>query len=339
MKMLVKRLCLFLCAVCVTLGFFFAVLPSAAVAAPTRIVISNLQWDSVMFHNELAKFVIENAFDGYVVEFAIGSTALNWQAMIQGDIDVNLETWADNLSFFPDDVARGDIIPLGVLVPDSAQGFYVPRYVIEGDPERGIEPMAPTLRHVRDLARYARVFPDPDYPARARIYGGIPGWEITEIMHRKVLHYGLYDAGFNYFRVGSEPILFTSLDAAYNLGEPWVGYMWEPSSIYGRLDLVMLEDEPFDPVLYEQGATEIPRQALLNVSGAHFPGKAPGLLDFFRNFKTGSALVSEVLAYMEETGESHINAAIWFMKTNDNLLDEWLNPEQAERMRSALANL
>ena len=333
-----KRLCLFFRVICVMLGFFLVISSMAAAeAAPRRIVITNLQWDSQMFHNELAKFVIENGFDGFVVDYSVGSTALNWQAMIHGDVDVNIETWADNLPFFPEDVARGDIVPLGVLVPDSAQGFYVPRYVIEGDPERGIEPMTPTLRHVADLVRYAHVFPDPDDPARARIYGGIPGWEITEIMHRKVLHYGLDTVGFNYFRVGSEPILFTSLDAAYNLGEPWVGYLWEPSSIVGRLDLVVLEDEPFDPVLYEQGATEIPRQALLNVSGGHFPEKAPELLDFFRNFKTGSGLVSEALAYLEDTGESHINAAKWFLRTNDNLLDEWLTPEQAERVRSALA--
>lgn len=37
----------------------------------------------------------------------------------------------------------------------GAQGSYVPRYLVEGDAERGIEPrLAPDLRSVTDLPRY-----------------------------------------------------------------------------------------------------------------------------------------------------------------------------------------
>jgi glycine betaine/proline transport system substrate-binding protein len=50
---------------------------------------------------------------------------------------------------------------------DAAQGFYVPRYLVEGDAERGIEPLAPDLRSVSDLPRYAELFRDPSSPTRA----------------------------------------------------------------------------------------------------------------------------------------------------------------------------
>jgi len=317
---------------CVMLGF-----SSGASAAPKKIVFTDNQWDSALIHSEIAKFIVENGFDGYEVEYASGSSILLWQALLQGDIDLDIEEWTENMATYKDDVARGDIIPLGELVPDSAQGFYVPRYMIEGDPARGIKPMTPDLKSVADLAKYAHIFKDPEDPSKSRIYGGVPGWEIDNTMYKKYQHYKLDAAGYNYFRVGSEPILFTSLIAAYNLGDPWVGYMYEPSWIAGKLDLVILEDAPYDPRLYDEGACEIPRQALMTICSRNFPEKAPELLDFFKKYRTGLDRISEALAYLEDTRATHTETAIWFMKKYDNLLDDWLTPAQAKKVRDALA--
>jgi len=310
-------------------------LSPVSAAAPQTILFTDNQWDSQMFHNELAKFIVENAFEGYKVEFSTGSSTLNWQGMINGDVDLDIESWTDNVATYEDDVARKDIVPLGILVPDSAQGLYVPRYMIEGDPARGIEPLTPNLKNVADLVGHADVFKDPEDPGRGRLYGAIPGWMIDEILYKKYEHYGLNEE-YNYFRVGSEAVLFASLAGAYNLGEPWVGYCYEPTWVTGKLDVVLLGDAPYDPELYREGACEIPRQALRVVCGGHFPEKAPELLDFFKKYRTGSALVSEALARLEETKESHAATAVWFLKTHDALLDEWLTPEGAKRARDTL---
>jgi len=306
-------------------------------AAPKTIVFLDFQEDSQSIHNEIAKFIFENGFDGYKVELAKGSANLIWQALLQGDIDVDIQEWTENVATYHDDVARGDIIPLGAVVPNSAQGFYVPRYMIEGDPERGIKPMTPDLKYVWDLAKYVHVFKDPENSSKGRIHGAILGWMIDDTMYKKYLHYKLDSAGYNYFRVGSEPILYTSLVAAYNLGEPWVGYMYEPSWVCAKLDLVILEDVPYDYQLYQEGACEIPKQPLINLCSRQFPEKAPELVDFLKNFKTGLERTSAALAYLEDNRATHTETAIWFMKTYDNLLDDWLAPEQAKRVRDALA--
>jgi glycine betaine/proline transport system permease protein/glycine betaine/proline transport system substrate-binding protein len=311
-------------------------LPSSADAASKTIVFTNNQWDSQMFHNELAKFIVENGFDGYEVRLSTGSSTLNWQGLINGDVDLDIESWTDNVATYEADVAAKDIVPLGILVPDSAQGFYVPRYMIEGDPERGIEPRTPDLKNVADLVRYAGVFEDPEEPGRGRLYGAIPGWMIDGVLFKKYEYYKLNE-DYNYFRVGSEAVLFASLASAYNLGEPWVGYCYEPTWITGKLDVVLLGDAPYDPELFQKGECEIPKQALRIVCGGHFPEKAPDLLDFFKKYQTGSAIVSEALAHIEETGESHAATAVWFLKGHDALLDDWLAPEQAEKVRGALA--
>ena len=313
----------------------FVFVTDSAFGSPVRIVITNNGWDSQRFHNYVAKFIVENAFDGFYIEMSSGSSTINWQAIVAGDIDVDIESWTDNVASFEDDVANGDIIPLGVLVEDSSQGLFVPRFVVEGCPERGIEPIAPTLRTVADLVKYPHVFRDLEDPSMGRIYGAVLGWMVDEVLHNKYLYYGL-DESFIYFRVGSEAVLFASLESAYNLGEPWVGYLFTPSWVTGRLDLIMLEDAPFDPELFLLGATEFPRQALRIVSSNRFADRAPELVPFFTRYSTGSQKVSEALAFLEETGSTHEEAAIWFLRNNDQLLDEWLEPEQAARVREAL---
>jgi ABC-type proline/glycine betaine transport system substrate-binding protein len=102
-----------------------------------------------------------------------------------------METWTDNLATYDEDIEEGSIVELSVNYADNAQGFYVPRYVIEGDSERGIEPSAPDLKTVEDLLNYSDVFKDPEDPSKGRIYGAISSWEVDQIMRNKCAYYGL----------------------------------------------------------------------------------------------------------------------------------------------------
>jgi len=300
---------------------------------PVTVVATDNGWDSQKLHNAIAKIIVENGYDGYIFETSSASSTMNWQAIISGDVDLDIESWTDNVASYPDDVANGDIINVGILVPDSAQGLYVPRYVIEGDPERGIEPMAPDLKTVEDLKKYPEVFPDYEDKTKGRIYGSIPGWMADEVLYKKYEYYGLNEM-YNYTRLGSEATLFASLVSAYNLGEPWVGYCYEPTWVSGKLDIVLLEDVPYDADTFMEGKCEFPKQELKIVSSNKFAERAPELVGFFEKYKTGSKLISEALAHLDETKATHEETAIWLLKENDNLLDEWLPKENAEKVRA-----
>lgn len=292
-------------------------------------------WDSQMLHNHIAKFIVENAFENYELVLSTGSSTMNWQALVAGDIDIDIESWTDNVATYPDDVANGDIVNLGILVPNSAQGLYVPRYVIEGDAERGIEPMAPELKTVMDLKKYPHLFPDDEDKTKGRIYGSIPGWMADQELHKKYIAYGL-DEMYTYTRLGSESTLFASLASAYNLGEPWVGYCYEPTWISGKLDIVLLEDAPYEKALFEEGKCEFPKQELKIVSNKGFAAKAPDLVPFFEKYQTGSEMISKALAYLDETGETHEETAKWLLRENPELLDAWLTADQAAQVKKAL---
>jgi glycine betaine/proline transport system permease protein/glycine betaine/proline transport system substrate-binding protein len=316
----------------------FAGCSSGESRAPVTITVTDNSFDSQTLHNAIARLVVEHAYDGYIFNESTASSTMNWQSIIAGDVDLDIESWTDNVASYPEDVAAGTIVDVGVLVPDSAQGLYVPRYVVEGDAQRGIDPMAPDLKTVQDLKKYPDIFKDDENPDKGRVYGAIPGWMVDEILYKKYEAYGLNET-FNYVRLGSEASLFASLVAAYNLGESWVGYCYEPTWVAGKLDLILLEDTPYDEALLYDGLCAFPAQELKIVSSNQFAQKSPELLSFFQKYQTGSMMISQALAYLDETGSTHEETAIWLLKENDYLLDDWLPAENAGKLRDYLSTL
>ncbi|MEW8973898.1 MAG: glycine betaine ABC transporter substrate-binding protein [Tissierellaceae bacterium] len=301
-----------------------------------EIAFADAGWDSIQFHNAVAGIIAEEVF-GYSWREVPGSTTVLHEGLLKNEIDVHMEIWTNNLATYNDDLANGKLQEVSTNFNDNHQGFYVPRYVIEGDPERGIEPIAPDLKYVWDLKKYPDIFPDDENKGMGRVYGAIPGWEVDEILHKKYLHYDL-DKNFIYFRPGSEAALATAITSAYEKGEPIVAYYWEPTWLLGMYDMVLLQDESFNEEIYKEGKTELPAVKVTVGTSNNFAENNPEVVGFLSNYKTSSALTSKALAHMQDSGEDYIQTAKWFLREHDELLDEWLEPEQAETMRNFLNN-
>lgn len=299
--------------------------------------LADAGWDSIKFHNALVGKILESVFDRSYREVP-GASSILHEGLKKGELDLNLETWTDNLVGFEEDLAAGRLVELGVNFDDNKQGIYVPRYLIEGDPERGLEALAPDLKHVRDLAKYPHLFPDEENPKKGRLLGATPGWDVDKILVEKFKHYGL-DKDFIYFRPGSESAHDASLTGAYERGEPIVGYYWEPTWIMGQYDFVLLEDEAFDPDRYRLGETEFPSVKVSITASNDFLAdpKNKELIDFLRNYQTSSQLTSSALAHMQETGQDYEETAIWFIGENRELVASWLGPDKAKVLDEALA--
>lgn len=283
---------------------------------------ADVGWDSVRFHNAVAGLVAERFFNFDVRELS-STSVIAHEALVRGELDVVMEEWTANLPTYQEDVQGGKLKELGVNFEDNKQGFYVPRYVIEGDAERGLKPLAPGLKSVKDLARYPQLFPDQERKGRSVIYGGIPGWAITEIMRSKVNYYGL-DKWFNYVEPGTDAALSTIIVSAMDRGVPVVAYYWTPTWLMGKYDLVLLEDEPFSAALWEQGGCACPSVKVTVCASNDFAGRYPEFCGFLSRYHTTSDLISEALAYMQETGADSRTTAEWFLERHDELLQEWL---------------
>ena len=295
-------------------------------------------WDSNKLHNAIAGTIAEEVWD-YSWKETPGSTTVLHEGLLKGEVDVHMEEWTDNLASYNEDVRNDKLTELSTNFDDNYQGIYVPTYVIEGDKERGIEAMAPDLKTVEDLKKYPQVFKDEEETDKGRIYGGIPGWEVDEILFNKFEYLNL-DENFVYFRPGSEAALATAITSAYEKGEAVAAYYWEPTWLLGLYDMVLLEDEPFDEDTYKEGKTELPAVTVTIAVSNDFNSDEnhKDFVEFLTNYKTSSALTSEGLGHMQESGDDYTNTAKWFLKEHPELLDQWLNEEDAQKMKDALNN-
>ena len=300
------------------------------------ITLADAGWDSIQFHNSVVRFIAEKGY-GYPTDVISGSTPITFAGFIQGDIDIYTEIWTNNLKEEYDKAIKdGAIKEVSVNFDDNAQGLYVPTYLIKGDPARGIVPLAPDLKTVKDLSKYWELFKDPEIPSKGRMYGSPPGWSVDKILATKVKSYGL-DKTYNYFSPGSDTALSTSMSKAYEEGKPWLGYYWEPTWIMGKYDMTLLSDAPFDEVLWNDGykCEFAPDKVTVGVSKT-METKAPDIVEFLSHYKTSSALTNEALAYMQEHKVGTDETAIWFLKNHADIWAAWVPSQIADKVKAAL---
>ena len=299
--------------------FFTACSDSDTSMKETTIVFGDVSWDSVQVHNRIVAFIIENGFEGYVADFMPGDTLPIFNGILQGDIDVDMESWHSNfIEAYDKGIASGDVIDLGMNMPDAPQGWWVPRYLIEGDGA-----LAPNLKSVADLVQYAELFKDPEDPSKGIVYGGVAGWGQLTVSEDIFNEFKLEDT-FNLGVAGSNAALAGSMTGAYMKGEPWVGYYWAPTAIMGKLDMVRLEGSE-----YEAAAVNI----LINKD---LEEKAPELVEMLKKYSTSVADNNEFLSKMDDNEWTTEETAKWFLQNKEEVWTKWVSPEVTKKVKAAL---
>lgn len=305
------------------------------------LILADASWDSIKVHNRIAGFIIEHGYGYPTPQYTFGDTLPLLQGTAKGDVDIYMEVWADNImEAWEASLADGSVKNLGPSIPDGPQGWWVPTYMIAGDPERGIEPMTPDLKSVSDLPQYWELFKDREVPTKGRFHNSPPGWICTEINEVKMKTYGLEDT-YNLFSTGSDAALVTSMVSAYEKGEPWLGYYWEPTWVMGKLDMTMLEEPAFDEALWNdetnRGCVYPHAQVLIGIN-SEMENKAPQIVEFLSKYDTTLAQNNDFLAFMiDYEGEnSEEAAALYFLETYPEVWKQWLPEDIATKVENAL---
>ena len=299
------------------------------------VVIGEGDWDSCKFHDQVVAFILENGY-GLECDIMPASTPMMVTGLTGGDIGIVTELWSDNIKQEYDaSIENGDFSEMSVNFADNQQGLYIPAYMVTGDSERGIEATTPDLKTVEDLKKYADVFPDPEEPEKGRIYGAISGWVADDFLAKKMEAYGL-DEMYNYMRPGSDAALSASLASAYEKGEPWVGYYWEPTWVIGKYDMILLKDTPYSVEDFDNGVGAFASVRVTVCASNEFTDMYPEVADFLRNYQTSSEITSEALAYMMDNEAEHIDTAKWFLETHEDIWKDWVPEDVYQKVVDAL---
>ena len=326
---------------------------SASSGGKQVIKLGDMQWQTIWINNAIAGFIIEKGY-GYPVQTVTVTTPIMQVSLEKGDLDVALEIWTGNMmDWYTRVTESGKVLDLGKVMDRTTQGWYVPTYVVKGDPERGIAPMAPDLKSVEDLKRYPQLFRDPEDPSKGRLISCITGWDCAMANRVKLHAYGLDDL-YNIQEPGTSGALDAAIMGAYQRGEPLLTYYWEPTWLMGALEMTLLEEPPYTEqcwALVRKGVSgEIPLSEIPPEAGCAYEDapvviganptlkeRAPEVVAFLEKMMIPTDDLNAVAHYMEENDVEADHAALWFFANYQDLWRDWVPEDVAERVEEALA--
>lgn len=312
-----------------------------------EIKFSGYDWASNSFHVEVARFILEKGYGCRTISVP-GTTLPLLNALGRGDIDINMELWKDNVvKIWTKMLKTGRAMETkGVSIKGAVQGWFVPRYLVEGNAKRGIKASAPGLINVSDLPRYKKLFRDPEQPAKGRFYNCKIGWTCETVNTKKLVAYGLTEH-FTNFKPGSGGALAAAIASAFKRGRPILFYYWGPTWVLGKYDAVMLKEPPYDKAKWDRldkskdgrglEATAYPAIRVTIAANKKFAQAAPRIIAFLDRYTMEDVMVNQALVYMREhkdkTGRA---AAIRFLRAHPEIWTKWLPADVVARVRKAL---
>lgn len=305
-------------------------------AGKEPIIFADLNWNSALFGNSLARYMIESGYDQPTYATP-GSSVPLFQSLRKGDLHVYMEAWLPNTQELYDQaIANQQVVDLGLYFGDAVQGWFVPRYVVEGDPDRGIEAMAAELKSIEDLKRYAHLFASEKQPGIGRLLDGSPGWFSYKIDCMKLKAYRLDDK-YAQVTMGSGTALFNELNDAYKQGEPILVYLFGPSWPLAKFDLIQLQEPEFTPECWNTDkGCEFPLNQVKIVVHNSLSQQVPAVVDFLGKLQLQSDEISRVLLQMKEQDLTPQAAAIAWLKENESTWTPWVSAEAAQKIKRSL---
>lgn len=304
---------------------FVLVLSACAPAEPESKGTIRLQDGDFTGNNVDVKLVelILSEHMGYEVETTFLSMGPEgWVAIAADEMDISMEYWPayapemnEYLTEFGGDGTVAYLDPIGII---GESGIWVPRYVIEGDAERGIEASAPDLKTWEDLNQYKDLFSGPETGDKGRFLGcPVIAWACDDEGRVEGLGWD-----FELVILGTEVAQWAELDAAYTRGDPILIYAWQPHWVFAMYDLVSIELPEYSEEAWP--ATGWPTDLTFAIGSLRLVEEFPEVAQFVRNFDLSNDQQAGMILAIDVDGESVDDAVRAWMAENEDIWMAWI---------------
>lgn len=310
-------------------------------AEPIR--MADQTWESASFTTQVIRLILEHGY-GCTVEIVPGATAATESALVQNDLQIIAEQWSGRSPIIEKGISEGRLNVVGDTLKGGAeQGWYVPDYVVHGDPDRNIKAMAPDLKSWRDLPTYKSLFTDPEEPDKGRFLNCPSGWVCEQTNSRLLEIHGL-TSDYTNFRAGTGAALDSAISSAYEQGESILFYYWQPAGLMAKYSFSKVEQDPFDQQCWDtivSGEGDLCSSdfllARLGVAvSTPFSKQHADLVSFFEHLQFEPDDLNGAILTMNEQRLSGETVALEFMRNKPQAWGAWLPDEVAQRVRTSL---
>jgi glycine betaine/proline transport system substrate-binding protein len=305
---------------------------------------AQVTWESGSLMTEVVRTILDTGY-GCKTDVIPGATAATETALAHNDLQVWAEHWTGRSPIIAKGLQQGSVKLVGELIPGGdREGWYVPEYVIKGDPKRGIKPIAPDLKSIAQLVKYKELFPDDEEPGKGRFYNCPAGWDCERFNNQLLSAYKLKDSYTN-FRPGTGGALDAAITSAYERGKPIVFYYWEPSGLMAKYKFVQLDGAPYSEACWKTVADAkdaAPCASAFKVShlkiavSTPFYDAEPQVVEFFGKISLPLALDNQLVSEMHEKKLDGPAIAQVFLKQYPQVWKQWVPADVAAKVQAGL---
>lgn len=282
---------------------------------PIRLIVNN--WTSQIVMAKILGKIYQKK--GYTVEYKELSSNDQWAHLHRGLEHVQVEVWQGTMA---EDLSRiralGQVVEVGDHDALTREDWWYPTYVEEN---------CPGLPSWRALKKCAHLFAHKSTSPQGRYVGG--PWEKPERARIRALE---MDFVVKPVQVADE--LWVELKRASAKKEPIVLFNWSPNWIEDRFEGKFVEFPEYDPNCETVPAWGVnpkrihdcgnPKDGWLKkVAWVQMEQTWPCAFAVLKDMNFNNAMISQIAAFVDADGMTHIQAADKWISENTALISTW----------------
>lgn len=264
--------------------------------APQEVSMTYVNWEEGVAWTHFFATVLEDEM-GYDVSITAADVGPAFSSVASGDQDFFMEAWLPGLH---DTYVEGvDLVEVSKIYEDGVTGLIVPTYMAED----GVTALS-------DLA-------DPEVVEQ--LNGQITGIDAGAGMMIRteedlIPAYGLDEAGIELVP-SSSPAMLAAMQSAIENEEYIVGMGWQPHSMFGRMDLTILEQD---------GEEIFPIDDIFIMGRPGVEEDLPEVVEFFDNVMWTNETIGPLMVHIADSDLDTMEAAREWKNENTDIWADWI---------------
>jgi glycine betaine/proline transport system substrate-binding protein len=285
---------------------------------PIKIITNN--WTSQLVLSNVVGQLLQSK--GYNVEYVSSDTQLQYTALANGDMDLQLEVWEGSQAESFDKAVAAGALDLGAHEAVTREDWWYPTYVKE---------VCPGLPDWKALDACAEKFATAESGSKGRFVGPPADWGKHYSERIQALN-----MNFQEVAVGQAATLWAELQAAYDRKEPIVLFNWTPNFIEAKFEGEFVEFPTYDPAcltdpkwgsnpeaVYDCGA---PASGYLKKAGSkQLAEKWPAATEILKKVNFTNAQIAAAAKMVDVDGMTPEDAAKKWIEENEASWKVWFS--------------
>jgi glycine betaine/proline transport system substrate-binding protein len=290
---------------------------SPSVTPTTHVRLLQNPWDASRLDAAIAKQLLTSQM-GMTVEVTETDESSMWAQLASGNQDACLEVWpSGHAADIRNYIANGTVENAGTLGPVGKISWYVPTYLLIGNPQLG------AWQAYLDPSNTA-AFATPDTGTRGRLLSGDRSW--TSYDQEIIQNLGL---NLEVVYAGSEDAEIEELANVYSKRGAILIYLWTPHAALEKYDLTPISLPPYTADCYAKApahgiACDYPTDQLFKIV---WPGLAlanPRAYRFLKSFSYSTADQIALLNLVDNNRTTIDDAAAQWIASHPSAWAAWV---------------